>query len=350
LKILIFNWKDLNHPAAGGAELFTERVASELVVRGHHVTLFVASVAGRPEIEIRHGVKIVRRGSRVGVYREARRFWRTEGEGWADIVIDEVNTRPFLTPHYVRSVPILALVHQLAREIWSYEMPFPISTVGRYLLEPRWLRVYREIPTITDSPSSADSLRAYGLRDVEPVPMGSDPVDLSAVEKEAIPTVVFLGRLAQMKRPSDAVAAVRRLRHHVPTARLWILGDGPLRGKLERTEGEFVEVLGHVSRQERERRLARAHVLVATSVREGWGLNISEAAACGTPSIGYRVPGLVDSIPASGGALVDPDEAALSEALKRYFRGELVLEPRLSTVPWPRVADDVEHRLRALRR
>ena len=51
---------------------------------------------------------------------------------------------------------------------------------------------------------------------------------------------------------------------------------------------------------------ARAHVLVATSVREGWGLNVSEAAACGTPAIGYSVPGLVDSIPASGGALVEP--------------------------------------------
>src|SRR5262249_27504876 len=93
------------------------------------------------------------------------------------------------------------------------------------------------------------------------------------------------------------------------------------------------------------RRLAAAHVLVATSVREGWGLNVSEAAACGTPSIGYRVPGLVDSVPASGGALVEPSPPALGKALTHFFSGDLRLEPRPSTVPWEDVAKAVEERL-----
>jgi glycosyltransferase involved in cell wall biosynthesis len=91
--------------------------------------------------------------------------------------------------------------------------------------------------------------------------------------------------------------------------------------------------------------LARAHVLVATSVREGWGLNVSEAAACGTPSIGYRVPGLVDSLSASGGLVVDPAPNALSEGLSAFFRGSVDLHPRISTVPWPEVAAAVERRL-----
>lgn len=342
MRILIMNWKDLDHPAAGGAEVFTERVAYELVERGHEVTLFAAAVDGRPERETRRGLRIVRRGSRLGVYREARKFWRSEGNGWADVVVDEVNTRPFLTPRYVRTAPILALVHQLAREIWRYEMPFPVSTAGRYLFEPHWLRAYRDVPTITDSASSAESLRSYGLRNVQPVPMGSDPIDPPAVEKETSPTVVFLGRLAQMKRPDDALEAVRRLRRDVPDARLWVLGDGPMHDALERAGTDFVEVLGHVSESEREQRLAKAHVLVACSVREGWGLNVSEAAACGTPAIGYRVPGLVDSIPASGGALVEPNPAALADALRRFFTGDLVLDPRISTVAWSEVADAVE--------
>jgi len=80
-------------------------------------------------------------------------------------------------------------------------------------------------------------------------------------------------------------------------------------------------------------------------VREGWGLNVSEAAACGTPSIGYAAPGLVDAVPASGGALVEPTPHALAEALRDYFAGKLVLEPRVSTVPWAEVADVVERRL-----
>jgi glycosyltransferase involved in cell wall biosynthesis len=348
VRILVFNWKDLDHPAAGGAEVFTERVAEQLVARGHEVTLFVATVAGRPEREVRNGYQIVRRGSRFTVYREARAFWRSEGSSWADVVLDEVNTRPFLTPRYVRDRPVLALFHQLAREIWKYEMPFPVSVAGRYWFEPRWLRAYRDVPTITVSASSAASLAAYGLGDVEVVPQGSEPIVAPDVVKEPTPTVVFLGRLNAMKRPDDAIEAVRTIRARHPDVRLWVLGDGPRLEELQRRNDEFVELFGHVSATERELRLARAHVLVATSVREGWGLNVSEAAACGTPAIGYAVPGLVDSVPASGGLLVEPGPAALAGALDDFFAGTTTLEPRISTVPWSVTADAVEQKLTGL--
>jgi glycosyltransferase involved in cell wall biosynthesis len=346
MRILIFNWKDLAHPAAGGAEVFTERVAQVLVRRGHSVTLFAAAVGGGPDREVVDGVEIVRRGSRIGVYRAARRFWREQPAGAFDVVVDEINTRPFLTPRWVRGTPVVALIHQLAREIWFYETPWPVAMLGRYALEPWWLRAYRDVPALTVSESSAESLRRYhGWRDVRVLPEGHTPHPVPDVAKEREPTVAFLGRLVQMKRPEDAVAALRELREPVPSARLWVIGDGPLLERLraERTPG--VELLGRVSGEELRERLARAHVHVATAVREGWGLNVSEAAACGTPTIGYAVPGLVDSIPASGGALVEPSPDALAGALGRFFAGELELQPTVSTVPWEEVASLFERRL-----
>jgi glycosyltransferase involved in cell wall biosynthesis len=343
VRILFLNWKDLAHPAAGGAEVFTEEVARELVRRGHNVTLFAARVDGEPARELVEGVEIVRDGSRFGVYRAARRFWSQEGRGSFDVVIDEINTRPFLAPRWIDDTPVVALIHQLAREIWFYEMPFPVSYLGRYILEPWWLRTYRRIPAMTVSESSADSLRRlHGWRDVSVIPEGSTPHELPLVPKEQHPTVVFLGRLVAMKRPEHAIAAVRRLRESLPDARLWVIGNGPLEVAAE----AGVTFLGRLERAELLARLARAHVLVATSIREGWGLNVSEAAACGTPTIGYAVPGLVDSIPASGGALVDPRSEALADALRKFFAGELRLEPKLSTVPWLEVAAAVERRLR----
>jgi glycosyltransferase involved in cell wall biosynthesis len=346
MRVLIFNWKDLAHPAAGGAEVFTEEVARVLVERGHQVTLFAAAVAGRPERELVAGVQIVRRGSRTGVYRAARRFWAEQESAAFDVVVDEINTRPFLTPRWVRGTPVVALIHQLAREIWSYELPFPVSVLGRYLLEPLWLRSYRSVPALTVSPSSADSLARYhGWRDVTVVPEGHAPHGVPTVPKEATPTVVFLGRLVAMKRPEEAVAAFQILARDVPQARLWMIGDGPLLKRLRASAPPHVSFLGRLGRDELLDRLARAHVLVATSVREGWGLNVSEAAACGTPSIGYAVPGLIDAVPASGGALVEPIPQALAEALGDYFGGKLELTPRVSTVPWPEVAELVERRL-----
>jgi glycosyltransferase involved in cell wall biosynthesis len=346
VRILVFNWKDLAHQGAGGAEVLTEEVARALVVRGHTVTLHASAVDGRPAREVVDGVEIVRAGSRVGVYRAARRFWARQPRGSFDVVVDEINTRPFLTPRWIRGTPVVALIHQLAREIWFYETPFPLSVLGRYALEPWWLRAYRDVPAMTVSPSSADSLvRYHGWRDVTVIPEGSTPHPVPDVPKEPEPTVVFLGRLVAMKRPQHAIEAFGLVRRSLRTARLWLIGDGPLGERLRATAPASVDFLGRLGDRELRERLAAAHVLVATPVREGWGLNVSEAAACGTPAIGYGVPGLVDSIPASGGALVEASPEALGRAVVDFFTGKLRLEPRRSTVSWPEVAAIVEERL-----
>lgn len=346
MRILIFNWKDTSHPLAGGAEVFTEETAKALVARGHEITLFTSSVPGRPEHETRDGIAIVRRGGRLGVYRAARRYWEGCDSRRFDVAIDEINTRPFMTPRWIGDTPVVALIHQLAREIWSYETPFPVSTLGRYVLEPWWLRAYRDVPALTVSESSADSLRRYhGWRDVTVVPEGhgADPVPL--VEKEVEPTVAFLSRLVRMKRPEHALEAFRVLSRNLPAAKLWLIGDGPLLPRLRAHAPEGVVFLGRLGWEEVLDRLARAHVLVATSVREGWGLNVSEAAMCGTPAIGYAVPGLVDSLRASGGMAVDESPEALGAALVDFFSGAFELRPTIATVAWSDVAATVEGRL-----
>lgn len=347
MRILIYNWKDLSHPAAGGAEVYTEGFARELVKSGHQVTLFVSAVDGQPADEIVHGVRIIRRGGRLGVYREARQYWQREAVGQFDVVIDEVNTRPFLTPRYISGTPIVALIHQLAKEVWRYEVPAPIGLVGRYVFEPKWLREYHSIPVMTDSLSSAASFIPYGIHNAIPLPIGAAPITVPDVSKEELPTIVFVARLVESKRPHHVLQAFNEVLREIPEAQLWMIGDGPYRARLQKQAGPNVHLLGRVSTREREERMARADVLVATSVREGWGLTVSEAAALGTPSIGYRAPGLVDSIPASGGHLVDESPTALATALIDYFQGRLTLVPATSLVPWSTVADAVEGHLRA---
>jgi len=104
-------------------------------------------------------------------------------------------------------------------------------------------------------------------------------------------------------------------------------------------------VYGHVSEQRKRELYQRAWLNITASSAEGWGLSVMEAAACGTPSIGYDVPGLRDSVLASGGALVEPTPEAMSSALSDFFAGRLRLEPRPSTVPWPEVTSVIEARL-----
>jgi glycosyltransferase involved in cell wall biosynthesis len=342
MRVLMLNWKDRTHPLAGGAEEYTQQVARRLAELGHDVTLFAAAVDGQPDREMLEGYRIVRGGGRFTVYRAARHFWRTEGEGNFDVVVDECNTRPFLSPRYVATVPVVGLIHQVAKEVWRFEMPFPVSWVGRHIFEPRWLNEYSAIPVMTISQSSAESLEAYGLRNLTVLPIGADPIRRPDVARSETPHMLFLGRLSKNKRPDHAIEAFRLARTAVPDLQLTVLGDGPMRQSLERDLPDGAVILGHVSYEEREERLAMANVLVATSVREGWGLNVSEAAAVETPTIGYRVDGLRDSIPESGGHLVDPDPDSLAKALVEFFAGRLELTPRISTVPWAEVGDAVE--------
>ncbi len=163
-----------------------------------------------------------------------------------------------------------------------------------------------------------------------------------AVEKEPVPTVVFLGRLSANKRPEHAIAAFGLVRRQMPDAQLWVIGSGPEEVRLRRAAGPGVLFLGHVPEEEKRERLARAHALVATSVREGWGLVVTEAAASGTVSIGYDVPGLRDSIGASGGILTPADPASLATSLVGLLSSVVADDgPRAEpagVVPWAEVA------------
>ena len=353
MRILAYNWRDLAHPRAGGAEVYLQSVAREWVKCGHEVTVFSARVAGRPAEEFVDGVRIIRRGGRIGVYREAKRYWRREGAGQYDLVLDCVNTRPFLCPRFVRDVPVMALIHQVAREVWHYETPWPIAVVGRYLLEPFWLRAYRDVPVVTVSESSRESLAEYGLRRVTVVPEGWAPAFPAPVEKEPVPTVVFLGRLSANKRPEHAIQAFGLARRHLPDAQMWVIGSGPEEARLRKLAGPGVTFLGHLPEETKRERLGRAHALVATSVREGWGLVVTEAAASGTVAIGYDVAGLRDSIGASGGTLTEADAVSLAFGLVRLLSsmsaGQHPRATPAGVVPWTEVAAAILAETRAAR-
>jgi glycosyltransferase involved in cell wall biosynthesis/O-antigen/teichoic acid export membrane protein len=345
LRILILNWRDLAHPKAGGAEVYTHNVANEWIKAGHEVTLFCGIVKDKPCAEVVEGLRIIRRGTRWSVYREARHFYRREGRGKFDLVLDEVNTRPFFASKWVDDAKVVALIHQVCRELWQYQVPFPVAFVGRYWFEPRWLRAYREVPTATLSTSSKESLENYGLQRVEIVPVGYyGLVERPDVQRETVPTIVFIGRLEAHKRPDEAIRAFELLREKtMPSAKLWVIGSGPMEEELRRSVPDGVEFLGRVSQEEKTSRLARAHVLVVTSVREGWGLVVTEAAAVGTPVVAYRVAGLSDSVRASNGVLTAPNPKQLSFVLQELL-GPWVQEglPAISpggVIPWSEVAE-----------
>lgn len=154
--------------------------------------------------------------------------------------------------------------------------------------------------------------------------------------------VLYLGRLSANKRPDHAIQAFQLAKKSLPEAKMWVVGDGPMRKALERKAGPDITFFGRVSTAERERMLAEATCIVVTSVREGWGLVVTEAAEMGTPAIAYDVPGLRDSVLAAGGNLVEPSPQRLASELVRHVpQGWCHYSPpsSVATVPWADVAE-----------
>lgn len=324
MRVLVYNWRDVEHPDAGGAEVFTHEVLKRLVERGHEVTLFAPAFDGRPDEETIDGVRIVRSGGRFTVYRAAKKYYRRRFEGEFDVVVDEINTRPFMTPKYVDE-PIVALIHQLAREFWFYETPFPISWLGYHWLEDRWLRSYTDIPTVTVSQSTRADLIELGFQDVSVVPEGIDIDPLDQVPAKADdPTFLFVGRMTEAKRPDHALDAFSQLRDHRPEAEMHMVGDGYLLDDLRSRADGSVTFHGYVDTEEKLDLMKRSHTLLVPSVREGWGLVVTEANAMGTPAVGYDVPGLRDSIvDGETGVVCEPRPDAMARRADELVSNDL---------------------------
>lgn len=270
---------------------------------------------------------MVRSGHQWSVHAKAIARYRGRLRDRFDVVIDEVNTMPFFTPLWA-GIPSVLLMFQLAREVWWYESRFPINALG-YALEPWYLRPYRRTAAFTISQSTINDLQRLGFRGpITLVPIGLETIAAPTVERAAVPTFLYVGRLAPSKRVHEILEAFRQFRRADEPARLWLVGDGDpayvrrLRLMATRSgiEGD-VEFLGRLDPDAKHRRMAQAQALLVASVREGWGLVVTEAAACGTPSIVYDVPGLRDAVRHEvTGLVVRPTPDGMAAAMRRLIQ------------------------------
>lgn len=344
MRVLILNWKDLRHPDAGGAEVVAYELARRLVERGHRVTWFCRAFAGSASGETADGIEIVRRGNVLTTYAYgAAHYLRTRPY---DIVVDMVNTLCWQTPLYVRA-PVLAYVFQLAQEVLLYNLGWPISRVA-YGLERFQYIPYRRTRFVCPSESTRRDLIQIGIpgERVGIVPIGLDHTRHvpNPERRSATPLFLFAGRLSPMKRSSLCIEAMPAVLARKPDVRLVLLGSGPEEERLRRQIGllgleHAVELVTRDSPSSRspgpDRKLElmqRAWALLLPSVKEGWGMVVTEAGACGTPSIVSNVSGLRDSVRPDETGLVltaDPTRREVADAMLRLI-GDAALRQQLS--------------------
>src|SRR5256885_14406058 len=89
MNIIWVNHRDPRHPQAGGAEVHLREVAKRLVKKGCGVTLISEKFPGSKEEELIDGIKVLRRGGRLGIHLKAPLLVRRLAKD-ADIVVDDI--------------------------------------------------------------------------------------------------------------------------------------------------------------------------------------------------------------------------------------------------------------------
>jgi glycosyltransferase involved in cell wall biosynthesis len=310
LRIGFLSWRDLAHEQAGGSEVLMDRLARGCLERGHEVALMCGGpVAERP-------YEVADLGGQYGQYLRAP-FTHARRFRHLDVLVDVENGVPFFAPLW-RRAPTVLFVHHVHGPQWRQRFPRPVADVGWALERRAMPAVYRRLLHLTVSPSTAEALAAIGVRrdQVRVLPMGVEvPAERSA-DRADEPLFLGFGRLVPHKRFDLLLRAWERVRPRTG-GRLVIAGDGPERAALEPLAGEGVEFLGGVSEPEKHRLMQQAWLLLHPAMHEGWGMVIGEAAAAGTPTLAFDVPGVRDAVRHDRTGVLVRDEDAFVAAWER---------------------------------
>jgi glycosyltransferase involved in cell wall biosynthesis len=326
IDVLFVNWRDVTHPEGGGSERYVHRMAEGLAAAGLSVTLFCAAHGQAPADEVLNGVRVVRRGGRMGVYPQALAFVRRHRPR---LVVDVQNGLPFASTLVTRA-PVVNLVHHVHREQWPIVFGRIGGALGWWLESGVAPRLYRGSRYVTVSGATAVELAGLGVdaRRISIVSNGIEPAPPVEARRSPSPRLVVLGRLVPHKRVEHALEVLARLRNRWPELRLSVVGEGwwddPLRAGAERLGvTDLVDFHGFVDEQAKHEELARAWVHLCPSVKEGWGLVVSEAGHHEVPTVGYRAAGGLRESVLDGrtGLLVD-DLDELTAAVERLLADE----------------------------
>jgi glycosyltransferase involved in cell wall biosynthesis len=336
-RISMLAWRDLDDPEAGGSEVHASRVAELWGRAGIEVTMRTSYAPGTAQVAWRDGYRVIRKAGRYMVFPRAAFSEMMGWHGASDGTVEIWNGMPFFSPLWARR-PTVVWLHHVHDTMWEMTLPPRLAKLGRTVEFRVAPPLYRNSSIVTLSESSKDEIvRSLKFRanNITVVPPGIDPFFTPGDGvKNKRPLVVAVGRLVPVKRFHLLVDALVVNKDRHPELRAVIVGEGYERDALERQIAElgssdWISLPGRVDDVELLDLYRRAWLVASASAHEGWGMSITEAAACGTPTVATRIAGHEDAIvDGTTGLLVD-DAQALGNAIGRLV-GDDSLRARMS--------------------
>lgn len=335
-RVHMLAWRDLDDVEAGGSEVHAAEIARRWSEAGIEVTMRTSYAQGHPPEGTRDGYRVLRRAGRYLVFPRAALSEAIGRHGPRDGLVEIWNGMPFLSPLWATG-PRIVFLHHVHGAMWRMVLPPNLAGVGEVLEERVAPPLYRNTRIVTLSESSKrDLVDGLGFREdlVSIVPPGIDARFTPGGERSPEPLVVAVGRLVPVKHVDEMIRAVAEVRKTVPNARLTIVGEGFERPNLDALVAEldahdWVTFAGRVDDDGLVELYRKAWVLSSASSHEGWGMTITEAAACGTPAVVTRIGGHVDAVVEGSSGLLADSPKDLGPLLTDVL-GDAAVRERLS--------------------
>jgi len=305
-RVVVANWRDLDHSLAGGAERYAWELSRALVEAGARVDFLTAQGPGQSRGEVRDGITVVRRGGTFGYYLLGA-LWLLVRRTKIDAVVDLESGIPMFSPLVTsrRRTGVVLVLHHVHQDQFGVYFTRPMAWLGRFLEGTAMPRIYRGRTTVAVSESTRRAMieRLGWTGPITLLHNGSNrPTSHPRVAPDdTVDRLVALGRLASHKRVDLVIRAVAALQERRPALHLDVVGSGPERERLEKLVRDLeiekhVTFHGYVSEADKADILSRSRLQVCASDVEGWGQVVIEAASYGVPTVARDVPGLRDSV------------------------------------------------------
>lgn len=362
----------------GGKEKRLHEITRRLVKEGRQVDIYTMKWWDGPKsIVTKEGVHLHALTKKHALYKNERRSisqallfslgcFKLLNKKF-DIV--DVDSMPFFPLFTIRIVSWLKGKKMYAtwHEVWGadYWKTYIGGTSAHFGAAVEWMAMRLPDVIISNSDHTTKRLQAARLKkQIVTVPLGVDVENILMVPKHDMESdVIFAGRLLKNKNVDlliDAVARVKRTRRDV---RCIIVGNGPERKRLEKQVADL-KLTNNVTffnfledHNELYSLMKSSKLFVLPSVREGFGLVVVEANACGIPVIttthlANAAQDLIEE--GQNGMLAQPSSADLAKKIRlvlgvkrKHMAPRKTLEERFSRYRWKYAAEDVERLFQA---
>lgn len=337
-------WRDLDDPEAGGSELHAHEIAKRWAAAGIEVTSRTSAIAGRASTTTRDGYTVERRSGRYGVFPSVIAAGMRYNVSPGDALVEVWNGMPFLSPTWWHG-PRTTFLHHVHEEMWQMALPGLLGRMGD-LIERRFApSFYRRESLVTLSESSKHEIVSRLRLPADQVAIAAPGISEMFVpggERSATPLVVAVGRLVPVKRFDLLLQEMAQAKRQVPSMQLVIVGEGYERSRLEAQiqalgASNWISMPGFVSNDELVAWYQRAWCVTSASLREGWGMTLTEAAACGTPAVATNIAGHRDAVEHDKSGILVDDVSSLGTAVARVLLDD-DLQRRLASCALERAA------------